>query len=86
MDFEYINNNEYGLTEEDVNSIINTTDWDAYQEWWNKNELPSGMQCIEMHMYSTLREFVKHVAEEKNLPTDERELLKMALVVDSMIH
>jgi hypothetical protein len=85
MELEYIDHKEYDLTPNQVNEVIASTNWEEFETWWRSNDLPEGLQCIEMHSYPTLRGYVEALCDERKLEKDNVKLLQMALVVDSMI-
>lgn len=87
MDYEYINNEEYGLTVDEVNKVIQETDWDSFTEWYKNHQFPEGLQCVALHGFPSMNDYVIHLLEEQQMDTSNKELrLKMALLIDSMIH
>lgn len=85
MDLEYIDHTHYGLTPRIVNRVLRTTDWDAFEAWYKKHQLPQGLQCVAMHYHPTIRDYAKALLVERSLPYDEITLLRVAIVIDSMI-
>lgn len=90
MELEYIDHTEYGVTPEQVNQIIKETDWEAFEDWWRENQMPRGLQCVELHCYPTMREYVEKILKDKFGEQDPKLkeplfLLKCAIVIDDMI-
>lgn len=86
MNGEYVDHREYDLEPNDVQKVLDETDWDAYETWWTELKLPVGLQLINLHCHPTCRAYCELLCEVHDIkdptPTD---LLKMAITVDSMI-
>ncbi len=87
MNGQYVNHKEFDdISPSDVQRVLDTTDWDAYTDWWNKKKLPVGLQLVNLHCHVTTREYCELICDVHNLEDRSQEaLLKMAITVDSMI-
>jgi len=87
MDFEYIDHKELGVSIKKINKVIKETDWDEFERWYVEQALPRGLQCIELHMHPSMKDYVIHLMKERNLDGKDKILrLKIALAIDAMIH
>jgi hypothetical protein len=78
---------EMNTTEEFIEQVVkelNEDDSDLVQ-WWEENDMPQGLQLVEMHMHPTTREFLEKVCQEKGIEMDTKRLVQAELLLDSMI-
>lgn len=90
MHLDYIDHEDLEVTPEYINSVLQSEDhvWDAFCTWYEDKGLPQGLQLVGMHMYPSLREYVKVSLKEAGLTEEEMHdemIVRTALVMDSMI-
>jgi hypothetical protein len=91
MNCAFINHTEYGLSPEEVNEVIQglRDNWDDAVALYKEHNLPEGLQCVALHGYPTLHDYVDALIEERPLLKEaslsEKDKLKIALLIDNQI-
>jgi hypothetical protein len=93
MNLEYIDHNDLHVTPEEINACIDTVNswsdkkWVHWQEWWSKQQLPEGLQCVEIHLHMSLFEWINELLVARRLNPFSRKLrIMVALQIDNTIH
>lgn len=91
MNLEYISHKELGCTPDYINQQIQwlqeEENWKQINAWWTKHEMPEGLQCVALHGYMNLRQYVDDLLKERKQSLKDKALrVRCALMIDSMIH
>lgn len=92
MNLAFINHEELGVSIDFINSVIDEMNgWSdeefaVWQKWWTDNNMPEGLQCVEIHLHESLRAWIDVLFTARGLnPDDSRLRTKVALAIDAMI-
>lgn len=98
MDLQWINHEDFGLTVDEVNAVIDSNnamtdeEWSAWHNtWWDEMGLPRGLQCVELHAHLNICKYVESLIESNEKLKAHPDSgtaqfkLRIALHIDSMI-
>lgn len=90
MDLEYISHEDLKVTPDFINEAIKSlgkkSEWNKWSKWWKEHDMPEGLQLVELHLYTSTREYVERLLDERKLAKDDLTVVTVALMVDNMLH